>query len=235
MLPCLISSLVAHWVAGAAGIAPEAFEVTAPLLGPWPAMQVLLLGALCAMMSYCFCFVMHLADHLGRDAVKNGYLRIAAGGLLVVALTLALGTQDYNGAGMEVIADAVEKGELHSPLAFLLKLLFTALTLGVGYKGGEIVPTFFVGATFGCLVGPLLGLEPGFSAAVGLIALFCGVVNCPFASVMLGLELFGQQGLLLYAVAVSTSYIVSGGCSLYTSQKLNYSKLEIEQDPADLD
>ena len=97
------------------------------------------------------------------------------------------------------------------------------------------MPTFFVGATFGCLVGPLLGLEPGFAAAVGLVALFCGVVNCPFASVVLGLELFGQEGLLLYAVAAATSYIVSGGCSLYTSQKLDYAKLEIEQNPHELD
>ena len=230
LLPCLISALVAYWVAGAAGVAPESFEVQAPAAEPATAMQVLLLGALCAMLSYCFCFVLHLADHLGRVAVKSGYLRALAGGALVVVMTLVCATRDYNGAGMEIIALAVEEGKLHFPAAFLLKALFTAVTLGAGYKGGEIVPTFFVGATFGCLVGPLLGLEPGFAAAAGLVALFCGVVNCPFASIALGLELFGQEGLLLYAVAAATSYIVSGGCSLYTSQKLDYAKLEIEQD-----
>ena len=235
MLPCLISALVAHWVAGAAGVGSEAMAVQAPQAEPATAMQVLLLGVLCAMLSYCFCFVLHLADHLGQAAVRNGYLRAMAGGVLLVAMTLVCATREYHGAGMEIVALAVEEGQLHLPAAFLLKILFTAVTLGAGYKGGEIVPTFFVGATFGCLVGPLLGLEPGFAAAVGLVALFCGVVNCPFASVVLGLELFGQEGLLLYAVAAATSYIVSGGCSLYTSQKLDYAKLEIEQNPHELD
>lgn len=80
--------------------------------------------------------------------------------------------------------------------AFLLKILFTAVTLGAGFKGGEIVPTFFIGATFGCVVGPLLGLDPSFAAAVGLIALFCGVINCPVASFTLAVELFGGDGVI---------------------------------------
>ena len=148
----------------------------------------------------------------------------------LIGLTLLVGSADYNGGGVEIILSVFTEGKVH-PEAFALKILFTAVTVAAGYKGGEIIPTFFVGATFGCLVGPVLGLQPGFAAAVGLLALFCGVVNCPFASVILGLELFGEGGLLLYAVAVATSYIVSGTCSLYTSQKLNYSKLEMEQDP----
>lgn len=105
-------------------------------------------------------------------------------------------------------------------------MLLTALTLGAGYRGGEIVPTFFVGATFGCAVAPLLGVDPGFGAAVCMIALFCGVVNCPLASIFLSVELFGGDGLLFFALACALSYLLSGKFSLYSSQKIVYSKLE---------
>ena len=84
------------------------------------------------------------------------------------------------------------------PEAFFLKMIFTALTLGAGFKGGEIVPTFFVGSTFGCVVGGLLGMNPSFGAAIGLVALFCGVVNCPVTSIILSVELFGAQGSVSY-------------------------------------
>ncbi len=71
--------------------------------------------------------------------------------------------------------------------------MFTALTIAAGFKGGEIVPTFFIGSTFGCIAAPLLGLDAGFGAAIGFIALFCSVVNCPVASVILALEVFGAD------------------------------------------
>ena len=95
-----------------------------------------------------------------------------------------------------------------------------------GYRGGEIVPTFFIGATFGCTVAPFLGLHPAFAAAIGMIALFCGVVNCPLASILLSVELFGSSHLLFFALACALSYLISGKFSLYSSQKIIYSKLE---------
>ena len=106
--------------------------------------------------------------------------------------------------------------------------LFTALTIGAGFKGGEIVPTFFIGATFGCALGPVLGLDAGFAAAVGLVALFCAVVNCPLAALALAIELFGGGGLLLFAAACAVSYLLSGYYSLYSGQHIIYSKLRAE-------
>ena len=114
------------------------------------------------------------------------------------------------------------------PWACLAKLLFTAVTLSAGFKGGEVVPSFFVGATFGCVAGPLLGLPPGFAAAVGLIAVFCGAVNCPLASTFLSVELFGAEGLLYFAVACGVSYMLSGYSGLYSSQTILYSKLKAQ-------
>ena len=106
---------------------------------------------------------------------------------------------DYTGAGGHMIAAAIS-GSSPGP-AFLIKVFFTALCVGVGFRGGEIVPTMFIGSTFGCVAGPLLGLDPGFSAAVGLTALFCSVVNCPIASVFLAAELFAPADISLFALA----------------------------------
>ena len=144
-----------------------------------------------------------------------------------MALTHLCGTTDYNGAGMEVIAAAVEEGQAR-PLAFLLKIVFTSITLAAGFKGGEVVPSFFVGAAFGCAVGPLLGLPAGFAAAIGLVAVFCGAVNCPLASIFLSVELFGDGGLLYFALACGISYMLSGYNGLYSSQTILYSTLKAE-------
>ena len=100
----------------------------------------------------------------------------------------------------------------------------TALTLGAGFKGGEIVPSFFIGATFGCTAAGLLGLPPEFAAALGLVCVFCGVTNAPLASFVLSLELFGGQGSLLFLLAAAVSYMLSGYYGLYSKQKILYSK-----------
>ena len=102
-------------------------------------------------------------------------------------------------------------------------MLFTAVTLAAGFKGGEVVPSFFIGATFGCVAGPLVGLPAGFGAAVGLVSVFCGATNCPVASTFLALELFGGDGLLYFALACGVSYMLSGYNGLYSSQTILYS------------
>ena len=158
--------------------------------------------------------------------IKNCYVRAFFGGVIVVALTYLVGTYDYNGAGMDVITRAIE-GEAVS-YGFVLKIIFTAITISAGFKGGEIVPTFFIGSTFGCALAPVLGLDASLSAAIGFIALFCGVVNCPIASMILSLEVFGIEGMLFFAIACSISYMMSGCFGLYRSQKIVYSKIDDE-------
>ena len=159
-----------------------------------------------------------------KRLLPNPWLRVLAGGATVAALTLLCGVTDYNGAGMDIITAALEQGTAR-PDAFLWKILFTAVTLGAGFKGGEVVPSFFVGAVFGCTVGPLLGIPAGFAAAVGLISVFCGATNCPLASTFLALELLGDGGLLYFALACGISYMLSGYSGLYSSQTIVYSKL----------
>ena len=162
-----------------------------------------------------------------QQRLPTPWVRVAFGGVAIVALTYLCGTADYNGAGMGVITAAVEQGTAR-PEAFLLKLLFTAVTLSAGFKGGEVVPSFFVGAAFGCVAGPLLGIPAGFAAALGLIGVFCGATNCPIASIFLAVELFGDGGLLYFALVCGVSYMLSGYNGLYSSQTILYSKLKAQ-------
>lgn len=227
LVPATLSALVAALLAKSLGLAPTAYSVAqVPGLSALSLVQTVALGVLCALVAILFCQCMHVAHDFYQRFLPNPYLRAAAGGAIVVLLTLLVGTRDYNGAGGEVIAAAVAGFTV--PPAFLLKMLFTALTLGAGYKGGEIVPVFFTGATFGCLVGPFLGLPSSFAAAAGMAAVFCGVTNCPMASLILAYELFGGQGLGMYAVVCAVSYLVSGYGGLYSAQEIVYSKIRPE-------
>lgn len=226
LVPCLTAALTAYGVARRMGMEPTHFTAAVPVLSPGALIRVGVLAALCGLMSMVFCAVIHGTEHHLRKRLPNPWLRVFAGGCAVTALTLLCGTTDYNGAGMGVIAAAVEQGTVR-PEAFALKLLFTAVTLGAGFKGGEVVPSFFVGAAFGGAVGPLLGLPAGFAAEVGLVALFCGAANCPIASIILSVELFGAEGLLYYALACGVSYMVSGRGGLYSSQAILYSKWKL--------
>lgn len=220
IVPCVFAGLIGAGIAGKLGAAPAAFQVAGiPELSLQSAAQVLALAALCAAVGILFCLSLHAAGSWYRKLLPNSILRAAVGGALVVALTFLVGSRDYNGAGMAVITRAMA-GEA-VPYAFLLKILFTALTLGAGFKGGEIVPVFFTGATFGCAAGGLLGLAPGFGAAVGLAGVFCAVVNCPLATLFLCLELFGGEGMPLFALAAAVSYLLSGRFGLYSGQRFS--------------
>ena len=108
--------------------------------------------------------------------------------------------------------------------SFLLKMLFTAITLAAGFKGGEIVPTFCIGATFGCVLGGLLGLDPGIAAALALIGLFCCATNSPWASIVLSVEMFGAANLHLFALMCVICFVLSGHTGLYASQIMEFSK-----------
>ncbi len=223
--PALIGALEAYGVSRLLGVEPTHFAVEVP--GPAAGLLVRAgaLAGLCGLLSVVFSGTIRLTEHQMAKRIPNPWVRAFAGGCAVIALTWLCGTRDYNGAGMGVIAAAVEDGTVQ-PAAFLLKILFTAVTLGAGFKGGEVVPSFFVGAAFGCAAGPLLGLPAGFAAALGLVSVFCGATNCPLASIALAIELFGSEGLPYFSLACCVSYVLSGYGGLYSSQTILHSKLK---------
>ena len=225
LVPCLTAALTGYLVSVLMGVPPTRFTVTVPGLEVRTMLLVMVLALLCAVVSILFCRGLHGVEHLLKRTLKNPYLRVAVGAVVLIGLTL-LTNGDYNGAGMEVIGRAIA-GQA-DPWAWVWKLLFTAITIGCGFKGGEVVPSFFVGAAFGCVAAGWLGLPAGFGAAMGLVSVFCGAVNCPLASIILSVELFGSGDLLYFAMACSISYLISGYCGLYSSQTILYSKLRAE-------
>ncbi|MBQ9411816.1 MAG: chloride channel protein [Oscillospiraceae bacterium] len=225
MVPCLTASLVAYLLNLSFGA--ERMRMTIGYLSGDNALIMLrtaVLSVLCALLSILFCVSVHGAEHLAKKKLENDYVRAVAVGVLLLGMTLLSGGQTYNGAGMEFVEQTVHSG--YAPwYAFPVKLLFTAVTLAAGYKGGEIVPTFFVGAAFGAAAGPLLGMDPGLAAAISMIAVFCGVVNCPIASLVMAIEIFGGRYITLFAIACTLSYVFSGYFGLYGSQHILHSKV----------
>ena len=226
-IPCLVAALTAYGVSLLFQLPPtrfailEAFDLS--LVG---VVQVVVLAALCALVSIVFCVSMHKTERVLQRKLPNPYWRVLLGSAVLIALTLLCGT-DYSGAGTDIILTAMGGAAL--PWAWILKIVFTAVTLGCGFKGGEIIPSFFVGATFGCFMGSLLGIPPSFGAAIGIVAVFCGAVNCPIASIILSVELFGAGEMAYFAIACGVSYMLSGYYGLYRSQEIRYSKLRPEK------
>lgn len=223
LVPCVISSLVAHGIAYSFGVSNELFTIgNIPAFRVMSAVKISVLAVLCALVSILFCVLLHQSEELYKRFFKNAYLRAFIGGCIIIVLTLLVGNQNYNGTGINIIEQCIN-GTVR-PEAFLLKMIFTALTLSAGYKGGEIVPSFFTGAAFGCLFGNLLGFSPTLCTAVGMTAVFCGVTNCPITSLLISFELFGYDGMPYFLLAIAFSYMLSGYFGLYRSQKIVYSK-----------
>lgn len=227
LVPCVIASGTAYAVTRVLHIEPTRFTVLMPELSLGLMGKVAVLAMLCALLSVVICTSLRFSEQHMARWIKNPMLRAAVGGAAIIALTYALGTTAYNGAGEPVFRQALEQGKC-AQSAFALKLLFTVITLSCGFKGGEVVPTFFMGAAFGCVIGPLLGLPAGFAAAIGLAATFCGATNCPLATLLLSAELFGGGRLETFAAACAISYLFSGYSSLYPNQMFLYSKVDAE-------
>lgn len=225
LVPCVFSAYVGMAVAGEFDITYETYKQGfIPAISMKPALEILVLGILCAVISGCFCYMLHKAGRIYREQISNPFLRSFVGGLLVIGLVFLVGNRDYIGDGMNIIARCFT-GSV-APEAFAMKMIFTAVTLGAGFKGGEIVPSIFVGSTFGCLFGQILGMNPAFTAACGAVGIFCGVTNCPIASLLLGFELFGFDSAGYFIMIVAVSYMLSGYYGLYDSQKIMYSKMK---------
>lgn len=223
LLPCYLAAYTASRVSGLLGVHAETYLLdTAYTLTPGNSWKLLMLAVLISLLGIAMCGLFHKAEHLAAHHLPNPYVRIVLGGVLIMGMTLLVGDQRFNGAGMDMALRAVA-GEADW-YSFALKLLFTAVTLCAGLKGGEIVPTFCIGATFGCVAGGLLGLDPGISGALGLVGLFCCATNSPFASMVLSVEMFGSGNLHLFALICVICFVLSGRSGLYASQILEYAK-----------
>lgn len=225
LLPCTIAALSARYVANKLGAPAPFYEINSfSNFNFISCLKVSALAILCGFVSILFCITIHKTGELSKKIIKNKYLRAFAGGTIMLIITLLLGNQDFNGAGTDVISRAISGDTAW--YYFIIKTVVTAICLAAGYKGGEIVPTFYVGATFGCLFGHIAGISPSMCAAIGMGAMFCGVTNSPITAFLICLELFGFDGANFFLLAIAFSYVVSGYFGLYSSQKIVYSKFK---------
>ncbi len=227
-IPCFVTSWLGYFTALFFGAHPERFNLAfVPEFSLEIAWKIAVLTVLVSVLSIGFCHALRHSSKFAKKLIKNEYLRIAIGGAIILALTILVGTQDYNGAGVNVIErifnSPLEPNSLSfRPEAFALKLVFTCVCVSAGFKGGEIVPTLFIGATFGALVALILGFSVPFGAALGMVLLFCGVTNCPLASLFLGIELFSGVGIWYFVPTIALCFLLSGKISLYSAQKHKY-------------
>ncbi len=208
MFPVLLSSLAAFNTAIHLGVHPERFSIgDIPQISISFAGKAALIIIACVLAAFVWSKGLRLAKKALPKLLKNEYLRIAVGGIVIVLLTLMLGTRDYNGGGVDVINRVFDGSVKYE--AFVLKLIFTVICVAAGYKGGEIVPTLFIGATVGGALALLLGLPAGICAAIGIAVLFCSSTKCPFATIFLCCEMFGFDCILIVLIAVAISAVLS--------------------------
>jgi len=180
---------------------------------------------------YLFGELTHVFKDIFKATLKNPYLIVVVGGLIVIAAVHLIGNNDYIGlgvyssreGGVSILSAFTEGGaEWYS---WLLKLLLTAITLAAGYKGGEVTPLFFVGATLGNTMAWVLGAPVDLFAALGFLAVFAAATNTPLACTIMGVELFGAEHMLYFAIACYTAYYFSGHTGIYSSQRVAVPKL----------
>ena len=227
-LPCIVTSITAFIVSEYLGVASMRFEI--PTLSAKTGMNFVKVGILavgCAVVSILFCIAIKQLNVFLTKWCPNRYIRVVLGAVAVVVLTVLVKEQVYNGSGNALLNSALG-GETVKPYDFVLKLIFTAITLACGFKGGGIFPAFIVGATFGSFVGPYIGLSPSFAGAIGMVSVFCGAVNCPIASVLLSVEVFGGESVIFFAIACAISFVLSGYSTLFPGQEFIYSKIRME-------
>lgn len=239
LIPCLIAALLGDGFCRVWGIHHTHYAIStriASTLG-WADQGSLMLkvaaaGVIFGLVSMLFSEATHGLGHFFKQTIRQPMLRPVVGGSLLIGLTLLLGNQDYLGLGVSsadphavTIVSAFAPGGADD-WSWLLKLVFTALTLGSGFKGGEVTPLFFIGASSGNVLGRWLGAPVDLFAGLGFIAVFSGATNTPLACTLMGVELFGSQYTLYFVLACFFAYLFSGHSGIYLSQRIGTPKFQ---------
>lgn len=245
LMPCFIASVVADLTCSACGIHHTHYSIAfiggikdTPTWFPYISFDILLLikvivaGAAFGFVSYLFAETAHIIKHSTEKYIRNRWITPVIGAALVIGTSYSLGTFDYLGlgvtnptGGVSIVSAFTANGA--ETWSWLWKLLLTAITLSTGFKGGEVTPLFFIGATLGNVLATISGSPVDLFAGLGFIAVFAGATNTPLACTLMGVELFGSNNIVYYAVACFTAYYFSGHSGIYGSQRLAISKFDL--------
>lgn len=247
IIPCLIAALVGDWACGAWGVHHTHYAISAgavpTLLGEahfnWLlAGKVALASVAFGLASVLFAELIHGVQYAAKK-IRWPLMRPFVGGLCIIALVYVLGTRDYLGLGVSspdpravtILSSFSPDGA--NDFSWFWKLLFTAITLGSGFKGGEVTPLFFVGAALGNTIGRVLHAPVDLFAGLGFVGIFAGATNTPLACTLMGIELFGAQYTVYFMIACFLSYLFSGHSGIYTAQRIGTPKHTLTELPED--
>ena len=242
LLPALIAAVIGDVTVGAWHVSHVQYHIAivthtnslvqdllhfdASLLG-----KVIIASVAFGLASFLFAAMVHQIKNVSIKIFKHKWMIPVLGGLVIIALTVILNKPDYLSLGV----DAEYPGAITIPSAFnaggadtwswLWKTIYTTVTIGTGFKGGEVTPLFYIGATLGNTLSGLMNAPVGLFAALGFIAVFAGATNTPVACTFMGVELFGGEHALLFAVACFTAYFFSGHSGVYSSQRIAVPKI----------
>jgi H+/Cl- antiporter ClcA/PII-like signaling protein len=249
LIPVLIASVAGDLTCSAWGIKHAAYHIRFVDTGPAASLlhldigllgKVVLAGAAFGLASLFFSELAHALQKLFKRHIPFAPARPVLGGVLVIAGVYALGTRDYLGIGVTAPAEgavtilsAFQPGGAQA-WSWLWKVLFTAVTLSCGFKGGEVTPLFFIGATLGNTLAWLLNAPVDLFAGLGFIAVFAGSANTPLACTIMGIELFGAQHTVYFATACFIAYFFSGHSGIYLSQRVGVPKRHANDIPSDI-
>jgi H+/Cl- antiporter ClcA len=242
LLPCLIAGLIGDVTVSVWGIHHTLYHIDLVDTGQviyghhlpvslWLLCKIIFASAFFGLASFAFAKGVHLVKNISVKYIKTGWLIPVVGGLVIITLTLILGKPDYLSLGVEpeypgavTIVSAFQQGGAHA-FSWLWKLIYTTITLGTGFKGGEVTPLFYIGSTLGNTLAGLLNAPVSLFAALGFIAVFAGATNTPLACTLMGIELFGSQYAVFFAVACFTAYFFSGDSGIYSAQRVDTPKM----------
>ncbi|MDR6465188.1 voltage-gated chloride channel family protein [Chryseobacterium sediminis] len=232
IFPAFASAILADWATNLWNVKHTYYHIDfIPKLEFLPILYSILAGIAFGVCAAAFSKIIHWAGSVFKSKIKYPPLRPLIGGVIIALAVFAMGTTRYIGLGVPVIVESFEK---QLPLYdFALKMIFTIVTLSAGFKGGEVTPLFFIGATLGSALSLFIPLPFGLLAGMGFVAVFAGATNTPLACMLMGIELFGAECGVYVAIACVVSYLLSGHNSIYTQQKIGEAKnrrFESQQD-----
>lgn len=224
IIPCLIASIVGDVVCRWWGVGHTHYKhAEAVTLNGWLFAKLAIAGIAFGLASLLFSELTHAISENFKRWISWPPLRPIIGGIIVITLTYLVGSDDYLGLSLPMLTDSTEGGYI-SKYAFILKIIFTAITLGTGFKGGEVTPLFVIGATLGHTLGLIMGEPPELFAAIGFVAVFGAAANTPIACLLMGIELFGGAIALPYGIACILAYVFSGHRGIYLAQPIETPK-----------
>ncbi|MFD0793184.1 voltage-gated chloride channel family protein [Mucilaginibacter litoreus] len=243
LLPCLIAGLVGDVTVSAWGVHHTLYhidvtDVSGQFYGKHLPVSFLLLAkvliasALFGLTSMAFAKAVHQVKSIALKVIRINWLIPVCGGIIIILLTFLLGKPDYLGLGVDAgypnaitIVSSFHQGGADF-FSWLWKLIYTSVTLGTGFKGGEVTPLFYIGSTLGNTLAGILNAPVSLFAALGFIAVFAGATNTPLACTLMGIELFGGEYALFFAVACFTAYFFSGEGGIYAAQRVAAAKTD---------